>query len=119
MLLVILGTCILTLHWTGRENLGIGADEFPIDNPYYFDAQNDQRAEQPPSRDSVTQWFGTDKLGRSILVRCLYGGTISLEIGAAAAIVAVVLGVTIGLMAGYRGGGGGGPLLCPRGNMDG
>jgi len=104
MLLVILGTCIATLPWTGRENLGVDADNFPIDNPYYFDAQNPDRAEQPPARDALTQWFGTDKLGRSILIRCLYGGTISLEIGAAAAIVSVVLGVSIGLIAGYRGG---------------
>jgi oligopeptide transport system permease protein len=49
-------------------------------------------------------WFGTDKQGRSILARCLLGGTISLLVGAAAAVISVLLGVTVGLLAGFRGG---------------
>src|SRR4051812_21437918 len=62
MLLIILGTCIVTLYWTGRESLGVDADGYPIDNPYYFDAQDSSRAEQAPSREHITKWFGTDKL---------------------------------------------------------
>jgi oligopeptide transport system permease protein len=105
MLLLILGTCIVSLNWTGRESLGVDADGYPIDNPYYFDAQDSSNAESPPSREhGIVGLFGTDKHGRSTLMRCLYGGTVSLEIGAAAAIVAVLLGVTVGLIAGYRGG---------------
>ncbi len=49
-------------------------------------------------------FFGYDMLGRSILGRCLLGGTISLTIGLAAAAIAVVLGTTVGLIAGYKGG---------------
>jgi|GEM_PF-257314 len=49
-------------------------------------------------------WFGTDKPGRSLLARCLLGGTVSLLVGASAAIISVILGVTVGLIAGYRGG---------------
>lgn len=104
ILLLILGSCIVSLHWTGTEALGEDADGYPINNPYFFDAQDSTNAEKPPSMESRLHWFGTDKLGRSILTRCLYGGTISLEIGCAAAIVAVLLGVTVGLFAGYRGG---------------
>ncbi|MBC8108616.1 MAG: ABC transporter permease [Anaerolineae bacterium] len=104
MLLLILGTCIVSLYWTGRESLGLDEDGYPITNPYYFDAQDSTKAEQKPSLDELTAWFGTDRHGRSMLMRCLYGGTVSLEIGAAAALVAVVLGVSVGLIAGYRGG---------------
>ena len=49
-------------------------------------------------------WFGYDTLGRSILARCLLGGSISLMVGVAAAAIAVLLGTTVGLIAGYTGG---------------
>lgn len=49
-------------------------------------------------------WMGYDMLGRSIFARCLLGGTISLAVGVAAATISVVLGVAVGLLAGYRGG---------------
>jgi oligopeptide transport system permease protein len=49
-------------------------------------------------------WAGYDALGRSIFARCLLGGTISLAVGLAAATISVVLGVSVGLIAGYRGG---------------
>jgi ABC-type dipeptide/oligopeptide/nickel transport system permease subunit len=49
-------------------------------------------------------FLGFDKLGRSVLVRSLLGGTISLAIGLAAAAISVVLGVTIGMIAGFQGG---------------
>ena len=49
-------------------------------------------------------WFGADTAGRSMRARSLFGGTISLAVGIAAASIAVVLGVTVGLLAGFRGG---------------
>ena len=48
--------------------------------------------------------FGTDTIGRDILARTIYGGQISLIIGLTAMLVEVVLGVTIGALAGYFGG---------------
>jgi peptide/nickel transport system permease protein len=48
--------------------------------------------------------FGTDDLGRDVLVRVAYGAQISLLAGVAASCVAVLLGVVIGLIAGYFGG---------------
>ncbi len=104
LLLLILGACLVSLHWTGRESLGKDEDDYDILNPYYFDSQDPTLAEKGPSFDHVTRWFGTDKLGRSMLMRCLFGGTVSLEIGMASALVSVLLGVTVGLIAGYRGG---------------
>lgn len=56
---------------------------------------------QPPS---YAHPFGTDTVGRDILARTIYGGQISLLIGLTAMLVEVVIGVTIGALAGYYGG---------------
>lgn len=45
--------------------------------------------------------LGTDSTGRSMLSRLIYGAQVSLVVGTAAAAIAVVLGITIGLIAGY------------------
>ncbi|MEM9167782.1 MAG: ABC transporter permease [Planctomycetota bacterium] len=54
------------------------------------------------------QWpasaLGTDELGRSLFVRCLLGGSISLGIGIAAATLSVLIGTLYGVIAGYAGG---------------
>jgi peptide/nickel transport system permease protein len=48
--------------------------------------------------------FGTDTLGRDVLSRLLHGARISLIVGLAAVLVAGVVGVGLGIVAGYRGG---------------
>src|SRR4030042_2886164 len=48
--------------------------------------------------------FGTDTIGRDILARTIYGGQISIILGLTAMVVEVLLGVSIGAMAGYFGG---------------
>jgi peptide/nickel transport system permease protein len=49
-------------------------------------------------------WFGTDDIGRDIYSRLIYGLRVSLLIGLASAIVSTLLGVTVGAVAGLRGG---------------
>ena len=53
---------------------------------------------------SWAHWFGTDELGRDILVRTLIGGRISIGVGFAATMVALLIGVVYGMIAGYYGG---------------
>jgi peptide/nickel transport system permease protein len=49
---------------------------------------------------SSTHWLGTDDLGRDVLSRVIYGARASLAIGFGAALVAMVIGVPVGLFAG-------------------
>ncbi len=57
----------------------------------------------PPSFDNW-HWFGTDANGRDLLVRVFYGGRISLTIGLLTTMVALVIGVSYGALAGFVGG---------------
>jgi len=57
----------------------------------------------PPSMDTG-HWFGTDAVGRDLLVRTLEGGRISLLVGIVATLVSLVIGVSYGAIAGYYGG---------------
>ncbi|RLQ85205.1 ABC transporter permease [Notoacmeibacter ruber] len=56
---------------------------------------------QPPS---VDHWFGTDSYGRDVLSRLLYGARISLAIGFLSVLAAMIVGSTLGILAGYIGG---------------
>jgi peptide/nickel transport system permease protein len=56
---------------------------------------------QPPSREHP---FGTDTIGRDIMIRTIYGGQISLIIGLTAMLVELIIGVSIGALTGFLGG---------------
>jgi peptide/nickel transport system permease protein len=68
--------------------------------PYGFADQVAPRL-QPPS---TAHWLGTDELGRDLLSRLLFGARISLWVGFFSVAVASVLGIPLGVGAGYYGG---------------
>jgi peptide/nickel transport system permease protein len=53
---------------------------------------------------SSAHWLGTDELGRDILSRVLYGTRATLPIGVAIVLLALLIGVPIGALAGFAGG---------------
>lgn len=56
-----------------------------------------------PQAPSAAHWFGTDKLGRDVFSRIVYGARISIRIGFVAVGLAITAGTLIGLIAGYAG----------------
>ena len=69
--------------------------------PHSYAYQNLELGAQPPSGDFL---LGTDTLGRDLFSRILYGARVSLLVGFVATGVALVIGVSWGIIAGYFGG---------------
>ncbi len=73
-------------------------------DPY---AQSLRNRFKPPVWDQRGTWahpLGTDRLGRDMLARILYGARVSLAVGALAVLLASSVGAAVGLVAGYYGG---------------
>jgi len=68
--------------------------------PYSYRTQHLERRQEGPSADF---WLGTDDLGRDIFSRIVYGSRVSLQVGFVAVSIAVMLGGTLGALAGYYG----------------
>jgi oligopeptide transport system permease protein len=75
----------------------------PMLLPWEADFTDWDHTSSPPSLETG-HWFGTDAVGRDILVRTLEGGRISLLVGLVATLVSLAIGVTYGAVAGYYGG---------------
>jgi peptide/nickel transport system permease protein len=79
----------------------------PVISPFDPLAQDiGQRLREPGWQDPQgrTHLLGTDHLGRDILARIIYGSRIALLVGLAAVVISGLLGMAIGLIAGYFGG---------------
>lgn len=70
-------------------------------SPYGANQMNFSATLQGPSWQ---HWFGTDELGRDMLSRVIYGARASLGVGIGSALLAGLLGVSVGLVAGLTGG---------------
>jgi oligopeptide transport system permease protein len=75
----------------------------PMLLPNQFDSVDWNLMSAPPTR-AGWHLFGTDELGRDLLVRTLIGGRISLLVGLLGTLVAVFIGVVWGAVAGFVGG---------------
>jgi len=85
VLLLLVVACLASLPWSIE----------------HYASQDLQAKLQPPGEQTV---LGTDRLGRSMLARCLFGGAISLGVGLAAAAISVCIGAAWGMLSGYLGG---------------
>ncbi|MHB8648299.1 MAG: ABC transporter permease [Thermomicrobiales bacterium] len=74
----------------------------PLIAPYHY-ATQDIRA-TTEGVGSSGHLLGTDRLGRDILSRIIYGTRISLAVGLVVPLMILLLGVPVGLVAGYKGG---------------
>ncbi len=76
----------------------------PLVAPYPKDASADVHIEQRLQAPSRSHLFGTDEMGRDMLSRVVFGARISLTVGLIAIGLALLVGVPLGLFAGYFGG---------------
>lgn len=123
VLIVIAAACLCTLPWTlgasnstgvpiPRYNAGeiANARTPPSFVQAWFEAEkaSDAQRTTPTSRSASEPkesfLLGSDALGRSLLVRLLAGGGVSLAIGLAAAFLSVVIGTAYGTISGFIGG---------------
>jgi peptide/nickel transport system permease protein len=68
---------------------------------YGFTRQDLLNSYQRPTLSDPAFWLGSDDLGRSQIVRLLYGARVSLSVGIGAAIINLTIGLVLGLMSGY------------------
>jgi peptide/nickel transport system permease protein len=89
----------LAIGWVGLVVvLAIAANLLPLPNPNF---QNYAAVNAPPS---IHHLLGTDDLGRDLLSRLIFGSRVSLVVGFGAVAIGMVVGGSLGLISGYRGG---------------
>src|SRR3712207_5767577 len=69
--------------------------------PYSPIANNVRASLQPPSS---FYYFGTDRFGRDVFSRVIYGSQVTLLVAFTSVLISAVVGVTLGLVSGYFGG---------------
>ena len=84
--------------------MAIFADLLPIRDPLAQSAPDLLKPALSPAPDGGTYWLGTDDKGRDILSRLIFGSRLVLFWSTLATVVAYVVGMLMGVVAGYRGG---------------
>lgn len=115
VLALVLIACVGSLPWTAGgggsssaarlyERVDLERNLLP---PVWAPHLDDEAARREAAADQSDQslfLLGSDRLGRDVLARLLVGGSISLTIGLAAALISVIIGTLYGMTAGYFGG---------------
>lgn len=79
----------------------------PLISPYDPETTDLRARNTPPAWEaegSSSHWLGTDPVGRDMLSRIIYGARVSLFVSFTVTVLATIIGVTFGLLAGYYGG---------------
>lgn len=72
--------------------------------PMLYDIDPFDIAGAPFTPPDAEYWFGTDYLGRDIMAGLLVGGRATLSVGAVAAVITLIIGITMGALSGFFGG---------------
>jgi peptide/nickel transport system permease protein len=91
----------LVLFWVA---MAVGADLMPLRDPLAQSAPDLLKSALSPAPDGGLYWLGTDDKGRDILSRLIYGSRLVLFWSILATAVAYIVGMMLGVMAGYPGG---------------
>lgn len=99
------GAVVALVVFAGFCIAGFGAPWIAPQNPYDLRQVDILDSLMPPGSESftgLTYWLGTDGQGRDMLSAMLYGIRISLVVGLASGLIALVFGTLVGLVAAYR-----------------
>ncbi|MGE3829860.1 MAG: ABC transporter permease [Parvibaculaceae bacterium] len=91
----------LVLFWIV---MALSADLLPLRDPLSQSAPDLLKSALSPAPDGGTYWLGTDDKGRDILSRLIYGSRLVLFWSILATVVAYIVGMLLGVTAGYKGG---------------
>ena len=109
IVLITLASIILPMVWPYSYDrmLGVTLGK-PVDSSYNnlapFEYGETEKARIAAGEEVFPHIFGTDSQGRDYFIRVVYGARISLTVGFFASIIVLIIGMTIGSLAGYIGG---------------
>ena len=102
ILLIVLVLPAIFADWVAPHDPVVGSLSGRLAPPFWVQAEGEGIYATPGG--SVEHILGTDKQGRDILSRIIYGARVSLTVAAISIFLAGTIGTTLGLMAGYFGG---------------
>lgn len=90
---------VLALVWlVGLAVLAFFADYLPF---IRYASDRNKAVTNYKIGPGIDYWFGSDRLGRDVFARCIYGAQISLRVAVASIVVGIIVGGALGLIGGY------------------